>query len=393
MLLFLESEHCVSIKMATQTSTQTPVKRPNKDLDDVVTPTRTKLRRHFNAPDICRLEDIEKSIAAQFPNLKTEVVTYQTEKRRPLIRCLLVTRKVKEYAGRMGPFDAVRLVVYGEGCFKLYVYDKVIEEGASLEPIDSTVEGTVLFQMNDDNMACCPGVSEYSEYLSTIGYTVKSAQVCYVPPDHVRDSSCKILYNKNPTQHSNVCHQCLKLKKHLNKLAKDHKSISSSDKERRTESSSTVPFKYLSPASKEEKMKHRRAEINDLRFQTKKLLAKINQYEFEEQQAQDISILINTINGSENGRKAFEDLCNEAEATAKERGNLLKAIWNRDTESLRDFHKDQETNSKLIFIAIIVIVILNAFIIGTGATVNKWSPITIRIGIFWFLYFFYFCFV
>ena len=55
------------------------------------------------------------------------------------------------------------------------------------------------------------------------------------------------------------------------------------------------------------------------------MLAKINQYEFEEQQAQDISILINTINGSENERKA---LCNEAEATAKERGNLLKAIWN-----------------------------------------------------------------
>ena len=64
-----------------------------------------------------------------------------------------------------------------------------------------------------------------------------------------------------------------------------------------------------------------------------------------------------------------------------------------DMESLRDFHKDQETNSKLIFITIIVIVILNAFIIGTGATVNKWSPITIQIGIFWFLYFFYFCFV
>ena len=94
--------------MATQTSTQTLVKRTNQDLDDVVTPTRTKLRRHLNAPDICRLEDIEKSVAAQFPNLKTEVVTYQTEKRRPLIRCLLVTRKVKEYADRMGPFDTVR---------------------------------------------------------------------------------------------------------------------------------------------------------------------------------------------------------------------------------------------------------------------------------------------
>ena len=256
---------------------------------------------------------------------------------------------MKEFSDLLGPYNGVRLMVESDESYKLYVYDCITEQGSSLGVINS--ENTVLSKLNNGDTVCCPGVAGYSCYKSAIGFDVKGASPCNIPLDHVRDLQCFMLYKKKPKQVSHVCPNCLKLKKRLTELKKSHESMTVEVKTSRASSSSKVPNQYLSPTSKEAKMKSMICKVKNLKEKNQRLLEKINRYDFEEAQAQEISLLVKTINDNDDCRQngTIDVLCDEAEASGKGRGELLRSIWTIDMNALKEFHTDQEHNSKFFY--------------------------------------------
>lgn len=134
-------------------------------------------------------------------------------------------------------------------------------------------------------------------------------------------------------------------------MKKKHEEISSvEDKARRSHIDSNVPNRYLSPNSKEAKLKSSRSAIKSLKEKNQRLLGKITRYEFDHDQTKELYSLVKAINGSGSGKCALKELCEEAEATGKDRGKLLSDIWKSETEELDNFFSDQESNSKCLII-------------------------------------------
>lgn len=131
-------------------------------------------------------------------------------------------------------------------------------------------------------------------------------------------------------------------------MKKKHEEMSSvEEKARRSNSQSNVPNRYLSPSSKEAKLKSSRSAIKSLQEKNQRLLGKIARYEFDYDQTRELhSLMVKAINGNESGNSALEKLFDEAEATGKGRGQLLRGIWDTDAKELDNFYNNQENNSK-----------------------------------------------
>ena len=301
---------------------------------EMESPTLRKVRACFGEDEKHLFGSIQECLTS-FHNL---IVTYEEEKR--LKRCLMIARKVKQYDSSFAPFDSVRLVVETDGSFKFHLYGFVVEEGLSLGPI--TCDNSILSKIDDNKNITCPGISNYSTYLSSIGYNIKRAHPVHFPNDSVQDVDCPILYQKKPKQQSNLCSCCLQLKKRLSERMRSRQSVSVPDKMKRSSASSKVPEKYLSPASKKTKMKNMRQKVVVLQDQVRKLLCTVDRYEIEEKQMQEISNLVKTIHDSEAGQNELERIFSEAEACRKGRGEMLKAVWGQDMQDLDMFYKDQE---------------------------------------------------
>ena len=71
----------------------------------------------------------------------------------------------------IGPHDCVPLIMY-DGRYKFMVYEHQLKEGA-IQPTAQCSEVTsLLAQMNDSRWVACPGIAEYSQYQSAIGYDI-----------------------------------------------------------------------------------------------------------------------------------------------------------------------------------------------------------------------------
>ena len=51
---------------------------------------------------------------------------------------LVVVRKLRYHDSKIGPYDAIKLVVKGDGTFSLLVYDQTLEEGCVKGPLSSS---------------------------------------------------------------------------------------------------------------------------------------------------------------------------------------------------------------------------------------------------------------
>ena len=98
-------------------------------------------------------------------------------------------------------------------------------------------------------------------------------------------------------------------------------------------------------------MKSMICKVKILNEKNQRLLEKINRYDFEETQAQEISLLVKTINANDECRQngTIDVLCDEAEASGKGMGELLRYIWTTDMNALKEFYTDQEHNSKFFY--------------------------------------------
>lgn len=318
---------------------ETPSRKRHRE-ESILTPTRSKLRQAFKETEGDVLD--QKIKEANFVNLEEKILTYHLENK--LFRSLVICRKVKEYHETIGPFDGARVVVATNGSYKMYVHEKIVDSG---DVLDQPKQDSLLGKLNDCNYISCPGVSEYSSFKSSIGYDVKGMCFSSLLPEHVRHSDCLIFYRKSPKKLSPICEHCLKLRKRLTSLKKNHDSLPMEEKVKRTSSSSNFPNQFLSPASRAKKEANTSAKVKCLRQRNERLTAKSERYEFEETQAQELACLVKAINEQEDGRAALESMYHDAEEFGGKagKGELLRTIWKNDVEGFDEFTKDQEINS------------------------------------------------
>ena len=142
---------------------------------------------------------------------------------------MVVTRKMKVDDDVIGPHDALRLVVDGNGSYKCWVYDTSTEEGILHSPFTSI---PILERMNARNWIVCPGIKNYSTYKATIGYDHKRVKPCGWPTDAARDVECCMWYKKGATKKSDLCDKCTKLKWQLTARSKEHEAVSTTQLQR-----------------------------------------------------------------------------------------------------------------------------------------------------------------
>lgn len=320
---------------------KTPRRSPRiaskRALEEILTPSRSKLRCVLGSPDITSLDEFRRTIEGQFTSLKSEVATYEEDEK--LFRCLLVTRKVKLSHTVLGPFDSLRLIIKPDRSFKLYVFDKVLEEGSKME-----ASNPVLSRINDSSIVCCPGIPYYQSYQSAIGFEPKGVSRCFIPPGNARHDECPILFSKGPKKQSKLCLKCLKLKKRLVEMKSSHENMSVEHKESRTLPDSKVPTRFLSPSSKEKKMENVCKERKVLRKKNERLMSMNKKYELEEIQRDELSALIKAINGDETS--GLNVLCDEAESSGEGRGHTLRSTWMTDVMAFKEFSENQENTSE-----------------------------------------------
>ena len=147
-----------------------------------VTPTRKHLRgiiqkRIEMADDGHKihestLDHIADTVSSSFLSLKARILYAQTDSNyvEPLLE---VSRKTKQYDGNVEPHDPIRIVFNSKLMFKVYVYLELVEEGRLTDPHD-VANLLVLKQMNSKMSFVCVGVSNYSAFQQSLGYTPKT---------------------------------------------------------------------------------------------------------------------------------------------------------------------------------------------------------------------------
>ena len=183
---------------------------------------------------------------------------------------LIVTRKLKSYDDQLGgrPYDALRLIISEDGCYKLICYGKSVAEGGVSVPYEESPITELLQQLLNEVWVTCPGINGYSAFKLSIGVDLDRVVTEYCPPNSVRDSSCIIFYKQQPKSKSLVCSNCTSLKWLLTKRKKEHDEMPVSQRQKRQSSSSSVPFKVLSPHSQQARVENMRKTIKTLQLRS-----------------------------------------------------------------------------------------------------------------------------
>ena len=251
-ILFLAQQKPHLREMATSDAPSTPRRLPRHNsvaASSVTTPVRDSLRK-LTGNHAAILEDTKCFIEDEpsYSSLDVQLVKAEVEANK-LNHFLVVTRKVKYYDRKIGPYDSIKLVVKEDGTFSLLVYDKTIEEGSVEGPLSSSHIVPVLDKLADPYMAVCSGVQDYSVFKASIGYDMSRVVLVSCPPDSVRDIECTVMYeNKSNRRKSLICPKCNSLKWQLSRRKREHDKLTPSQRLKRQSSSSHVPFDVLSPS-------------------------------------------------------------------------------------------------------------------------------------------------
>ena len=108
----------------------------------------------------------------------------------------------------VGPHNALRLVVGETGEYRLSSYDRSLEEGQLVSPVEGSDLPKIMEKLIDQKWVVCPGVKTFN---AIIGYDMKRVMTCSWPPDTTRDCECTVLFEKSSTQKSTLCKKCTSL--------------------------------------------------------------------------------------------------------------------------------------------------------------------------------------
>ena len=321
---------------------------------------------------------VENELSHRYSSLEVQLLKAEV-KPNTLNRFLTVTRKVKYYDSRVGPYDSVKLVVKEDGSFSFIGCDTIIEEGRIEGPLASSQIIPLLDKMIDPHVAVCSGIQNYSVYHCSIGFDMSRVTMGSCPPDSVRDVECTITYESKSTRRSSlICPKCTSLKWQLARRKREHDKLTPSQRIKRQASSSHVPFDVLSPSSKKARFTNMGKTIHSLQSSVIYFSEKVNRLSISDKQNNEIGQLISSIRTSPHGTDSLHKIFAEADKVQHGLGETVKGIWEKDVSEWNQFVEDQDNNGNLARTSL-----LNdhfIFFIVIGRKSNKWSPVTIRIG-------------
>ena len=312
----------------------------------ITTPVRESLRKLTGDHDI--LDNTKRFIddesRPRYSSLDVQLVKAEVEANK-LKRFLTVTRKVKYYNPKIGPYDSVKLVVKEDGTFCLLACDTTIEEGRVEGPLASSHIVPLLDKMADPHIAICSGIQDYSVYKASIGFEMSRVALVSCPPDSVRDIECTVLYeNKSTRRRSLICPKCNSLKWQLSRRKREHDKLTPSQRIKRQSSSSHVLFDVLSPCSKKARFKNMRETIHHLQSKVVYFSERVNRLSISDKQNSEIGQLISSICTSPHGTDSLHEIFAEADKVQHGLGETVKEIWEKDVNDWNQFVEDQENN-------------------------------------------------
>lgn len=206
----------------------------------------------------------------------------------------------------------------------------------------------------------CPGIPSYpddirfkTEHLHEWGqpFSRLDSDLCALwhIPNNARQLPTSSLYN--------ACKQCKQLWHDIQQLAKRSSVVSPGQKLARTSVSSSYPLKYLSPASANKRVSKISKAKKNLQARVESL--KPFDCELDNKQHSELLRLVTAINGNS---RAIEQLCTEGDKVVGCENNLLREAWRQDVTERIQFEQDQS-------------------LAVTGDRGNRWSQITLRMGI------------
>lgn len=270
-------------------------------------------------------------------------------------RYLICTQKVLRWCPPAGMVSVARIVTDDGGEYDFQVSLKSVDSG--------TVQNDVQFLSVCDkisNHKFCPGIDFdlfTEKYTTNVRYELKGVRITTEPFRRVDSTLCKLWHKlaRNSSIFEKdmddvMCQPCKKMLSHLDQRVRASLAVTPTNKISRQQPSSRCPISALSPAS----AKKRRDNMMVERCIEKKKLRKYENTEvsLDDDQSDQMAEVVDIIN--DKSSDTLSKMFDEAESQGK--GTEVKEIWANDLRAdKKEFDKDQEKNSKIIPINLILI--------------------------------------
>ena len=260
--------------------------------------------------------------------------------------------KYSEVVGaNIGPVKPARMFFSVDGTYSLEVLLNSIGSGSWLasEPPHSRITSLLDTLLAHSGYTLCPGICFYEEeFAETIRFQSKNLRIWCHPAVRHDSNQCLLWHKPNNFQLQStsplfdLCVSCKTLYHDLSAIKKRAAAASPGHKEKWTESSSTHPLKYLSPASQLKKLGKKGKEVKKLRKALQ--MHESSPFDVELSNEQDIELqqLVTAIN--QNGQSYLETIFQEADNSGEGCGDTLRECWERDVIERKQFFEDQLKN-------------------------------------------------
>ena len=280
------------------------------------------------------LTEVEGLLRKSHPSLEVAVTSVECSNNH-LKELLIASKNPKIHRKDSGPLDSMRFIIDCELNYSVYVLYELYAEGKLSSSLEiETLD--VLDQMSNEQLSVCQGVCDYSLY----NVVCKDIVPLSLPHDSVRHSNCSRIFSVLNRKSDSICNSCLSLKFYLTRRKTTLSLMTTPDRKRRQDVSSTVPFDFLSPFSKTQRLKNMRRKIYSLH--RKLSSGNCSSIELEDEQNVEMTKLVKGIFESDVGVEALEKIYEEADSTFDGRGEELRSVWSEDVEM---FYCDQKQNS------------------------------------------------
>lgn len=291
------------------------------------------------------LEKLKDKISDCFKNMESRIVVVENANG-GVDEYLEVALKRKVIDPNFGPLDGFK-IIFDKFCFKVHFFTELLEEGTVID-VECVANLRILQKLNSSSACVCLGISEYSEYRQRIGFDSKNVVQVSLPSNTVRHVNCEQLCKPkaNVLKTFGCCEPCSSLKWYLMRLKRKH-DPEAAPKDHDTsqslpyhqQSSSVIPFDFLSPKSKKARMVNVKKENKVLKVKLARLRTQMesNALAVNDDQSKEITELVTAITSTEAGQRELEKIFDEVVKI----GRLLRSIWDSDTA---DFYHDQIVN-------------------------------------------------
>ena len=168
------------------------------------TPTHEAVRKTVEARRGQFLLEVHSFVQERYPDKKLDTSIIEAQTSKEVKRYILIARRMKSDDDIVGPHDALRLVVGETGEYRLSSYDRSLEEGQLVSPVEGSDLPKVMEKFIDQKWVVCPGVKTYSSFKASIGYDMKRVMTCSWPPDTATDCEWSLVRERSHTEINTV---------------------------------------------------------------------------------------------------------------------------------------------------------------------------------------------